>query len=510
MMTGFGHKHRAVRVPGPCALGTGILTLTATILVGACATNPVTGRREFAFLSEAQEIALGQQSDADIQQQMGLYEDDRLQEYVKDIGHSLAAVSHRPDLPWQFSVVDSAAVNAFALPGGFIYVTRGIMAYLPDEAALAGVLGHEVGHVTARHSVQAYTRATSAQLGLLAGQVFVPAMRNPYGPSLTDAAGSGLGLLFLKFGREDEMQADRLGAEYSAEGGWHPEGVADMLSTLGRISEGTDRRGVPNWMSTHPEPEARVVEITPVVEQLLAETDTAWRVNRTRYLEQIDGMRFGDNPEDGIVRGNEFLHPVLRFSMVFPEGWEVLNTPQAVIAQQGGTDVYMLLQLAERQPGESLARLAERSMEGSGYRVVSGGETEINGLAAYSASYSRQVDDVGEVVARVAYIENGESTYAFGGVGPAEPFTRVEDAINTSIRSFRELSRGEAETIRPNEVALYSAESGDTWQAISQRAGQDIVQARTLAIMNGYPVNEQPRAGDLLKIVVEGRSSIGP
>ncbi len=141
------------------------------------------------------------------------------------------------------------------------------MAYLPDEAALAGVLGHEVGHVTARHSVQAYTRATSAQLGLLAGQVFVPAMRNPYGPSFSDAAGSGLGLLFLKFGRDDEMQADSLGAEYSAEGGWHPEGVTDMLSTLGRISEGADRRGVPNWMSTHPESAARVVEVTPLVER---------------------------------------------------------------------------------------------------------------------------------------------------------------------------------------------------------------------------------------------------
>ncbi len=484
-------------------------SLVAVILVGACATNPVTGKREFAFLNEAQEVALGQRSDVDIQQQMGLYEDDRLQDYVKGIGHSLAEVSHRPDLPWQFSVVDSAAVNAFALPGGFIYVTRGIMAYLPDEAALAGVLGHEVGHVTARHSVQAYTRATSAQLGLLAGQVFVPAMRNPYGPSFSDAAGSGLGLLFLKFGRDDEMQADSLGAEYSAEGGWHPEGVADMLSTLGRISEGADRRGVPNWMSTHPESAARVVEVTPLVERLLAETDTAWTVNRARYLEHIDGMRFGDNPEDGVVRGNLFLHPVLRFSMVFPEGWEVLNTPQAVVARQSDTDVYMWFQLAERQPGESLAQLADRSMEGSGYRVVSGGETDINGLDAYSASYSQQVDDVGEVVARVAYIENGQSSYAFAGLGPVEPFRQVEEMINTSIRSFRELSPDEAESARPNEIALYTAESGDTWQAIAQRAGRDIVEARTLAIMNGYPVSEQPRTGDLLRIVVEGRPVTG-
>ena len=231
----------------------------AVALAGACAMNPVTGNREFALMSEAQEISIGREVDAQVRQEMGVYESPALQAYVEDLGHRLASVSHRPDLPWQFTVVDSPAVNAFALPGGYIYLTRGIMAYLGDEAELAGVLGHEIGHVTARHAVQAYSRATGAQLGLVLGQIFVPPMRaNPYGlPGLTDAAGSGLGLLFLKFGRDDEMQADRLGAEYAADGGWHPEGVADMLSTLGRINEASDRRGVPNWLSTHPEPEAR-------------------------------------------------------------------------------------------------------------------------------------------------------------------------------------------------------------------------------------------------------------
>lgn len=481
-----------------------VALLLAVTLAGACATNPVTGRREFAFLTEDQEIALGQQSDVEIRQQMGLYDDDRLQAYVEDIGLSLAAVSHRPDLPWQFSVVDSAAVNAFALPGGYIYVTRGIMAYLPDEAALAGVLGHEVGHVTARHSVQAYTRSTGAQLGMIAGQVFVPGMRN--GPGLADAAGSGLGVLFLKFGRDAEIQADRLGAEYSASAGWHPDGVSDMLSTLGRISEGTDRRGVPNWMSTHPEPAARVADIAPTISRLVAETDTQWRVNRGRYLEHIDGLRFGDNPEDGIVRGNEFIHPVMRFSITFPEGWEVLNTPQAVVARQPGTDMYMLLQLAERAATESLSDVAERAMDGSGYVLVSGGDTEIGQLNAYVATYRRASDQGDAVVARVAYVASRETTYAFGGVGPEDSFDRVETDVSASIRSFRELTRREAASIRPNEVALYTAEAGDTWQAIAQRRAGDIVSARTLAIMNGYPVDEQPRAGDLLRIVVEGPS----
>ena len=477
------------------------------LLATACATNPVTGEREFVLMSEAQELALGQQADSEIQRDMGVYDDPALQEYIQKVGLSLAAVSHRPDLPWQFTVVDSPAVNAFALPGGYIYLTRGIMAYLGDEAELAGVLGHEVGHVTARHAVQAYTRAGGAHLGLVLGQVFVPQMRsNPYGlPGLGDAAGTGLGLLFLRFGRDDEIQADRLGAEYASDGGWHPQGVADMLSTLGRISAASDRRGTPNWLSTHPEPAARVTEVTPIVNELVAtRDDSTLRVSRSDYLDRIEGLLFGDNPEDGILRGNEFLHPPLRFALEFPQGWEVQNSATVVLAKQPGQELYMLLQLAENARGNDLQRIAEAGMENAGYRLRSGGDASINGLDAFLGTYIGQADDIGEVVARVAHIRHGQDVYVLGGLGPAEAFLRVERDVNTSIRSFRPLSREEAESILPNEIALYLARAGDTWQSIAQRGGEEFVTARTLAIMNGYPVNEQPRPGDQLKIVVVG------
>lgn len=459
-------------------------------------------------MSEAQEIAIGRETDAQIRQEMGVYESPALQAYVEDLGHQLASVSHRPDLPWQFTIVDSPAVNAFALPGGYIYLTRGIMAYLGDEAELAGVLGHEIGHVTARHAVQAYSRATGAQLGLVLGQIFVPPMRgNPYGlPGLTDAAGSGLGLLFLKFGRDDEMQADRLGAEYAADGGWHPEGVADMLSTLGRINEASDRRGIPNWLSTHPEPEGRVTEVTPTVSALLSTADAdTLTVDRGGYFDRIEGLRFGDNPEDGVMRGSEFLHAPLQFGLEFPDGWEVQNSDTVVVAQQPGQEIYMLLQLAENRRGADLRTMADRDMSDEGYTAVSGGLTTINGLEAYLGSYQREVNNLGPVLARVAYIRHNRSVFVFGGLGPVDEFERVEREVNGSIRSFRALSQDEADAIVPNEVALYVAREGDTWQRIAQRSGEGIVQATTLAIMNGSPVNEQPRAGDRLKIVVPGR-----
>ena len=202
------------------------LVLVAGFAV-ACATNPVTGKKEISLVSEAQEIAMGQQADAEVRREMGLYDDSELQRYVADIGERLARASHRPHLPWQFAVVDHPAVNAFALPGGFIYITRGILPYLQDEAELAGVLGHEIGHVTARHSAQQATRAMGGQIGMLALGIFVPATQ-PFG----DVASVGLGVLFMKFGRDDEREADRVGIEYAAKGGWDPTAVPDVLQTL--------------------------------------------------------------------------------------------------------------------------------------------------------------------------------------------------------------------------------------------------------------------------------------
>ena len=285
-----------------------IVPIALLALVAACATNPVTGRRELAFMSEAQEISIAQESDPQIKAEMGVYNDPELQSYVSEIGLRMAKISERPNLPWRFTVVDVPAVNAFAVPGGGIYITRGIMPFLDSEAELAGVIGHEIGHVTARHSAQQYTRQISGQVGLLALGIFVPAAR-PFG----QLSGQALGVLFLRYGRDDELQADQLGARYESTLGWDPAGVPAFLSTLGRLDEAAgDRRGVPNWLSTHPEPLSRVTEIQPTVDQLKA-AGAGFSTNRDAWLRRIDGIIFGDNPEQGLARDSAFLHPVLRF-----------------------------------------------------------------------------------------------------------------------------------------------------------------------------------------------------
>ena len=480
--------------------------LLLAVVAAACASNPVTGSRELVFMSQSQEADLGRQADAQIRSEMGVYEDPALQEYVAAIGNELAVVSHRPDLPWTFTVIDSPVVNAFAVPGGYIYLTRGLLAYLNDEAELAGVLGHEIGHVTARHSVQAYSRAAGAQMGLLLGQIFVPAMRPRYGaPGVGDAAGQGLGLLFLKFGRDDERQADRLGAEYAVASGWDPHGVGDMLTTLGRIADTTDRRGTPNWLATHPEPADRVAGVAGTVESLLAETSdlATLRVDRAGYLARVEGLVYGDNPEQGVVRGREFLHPALRFALAFPGGWEVHNGAEVVVAREPGQERYMLLQIAQ-ETGRDLQRIAEREMSGAGFVEVQATTGEINGLDAYIGTYTQDVRGVGAMVARVAFIRSGSSVYLFGAFADADGFRLIERDVHDSIHSFRQISRDEAERIRPNRLAVYRVQSGDTWQRIAQRVGDEIVPAATLATMNGYPVNEQPLPGDVIKVVEPG------
>ena len=467
-------------------------------LAVACATNPVTGRREFNLMSEAQEISIGQQSDPEIKQEMGVYNDPALTSYISDIGLRIAKVSERPHLPWRFTVVDQPAVNAFAVPGGFIYFTRGILPFLDNEAEVAGVMGHEVGHVTARHSAQQYTRSLGGQLGLAALGIFVPAAR-PFGQLSAQA----LGVLFLKYGRDDELQSDSLGARYIATLGWDPEAIPGFLTTLGRLDEAQgDRRGVPNWLSTHPEPLARVDEIRPLVEKLkVGGSESA--TNRDEFLRHIDGIIYGDNPEQGIVRGNAFLHPPLRFRVDFPQGWQVNNSPQQVVAQAPNAEVYMILQLVQKPQGRNVQEIALSSMQNAGFRAVDGERTTINGVEAFVGVYQGQIEGLGNVAVRAGHLVHGSNVYMLAGLTSPDVFRQADSAFIGAIRSFRPLSAAEAENIRPNRVDLYVVRQGDTWQGIAERSG-GVVPPATLAIMNKSTPGSQPQPGARIKIVVGG------
>ena len=484
--------------------GSCILLAAALALSAACATNPVTGKKQVSLLSEAEELAIGQQQDAEIRREMGVYDDQNLQRYVSDIGQAIARNSHRPNLPWSFTIVDSPAINAFALPGGYVYVTRGILAYLDDESELAGVLGHEIGHVTARHAAQAYTRQAEANLGLMILSIFVPSTQ-PF----TDLSATGLGVLFLRHGREAELEADRLGVEYGSGAGYDPAGVPRFLATLARVSA-LSERGMPNWLSTHPDPGLRVTRAEPVANKFVSAD--AKKVNHDQYLERINGLVFGDNPKDGIVRGSEFLHPLLRIGVKFPDGWELTNTPEAVMAQEPGTQHFMVLQQVSQPLGQGyrpqtsrpIADIAIEAMKKSGYSSVDGTMQKINGSDAYVGLYRGNAKDVGKVMMRAAHISIGRELYVVAGFAPEAEFNVVDRDIQPAMRTFRQLSMQEASNVRPNRVDFYVVRQGDSWQSIAARQSKGFVNAATLAIMNDHEVSVQPQPGNRIKIVVEG------
>jgi predicted Zn-dependent protease len=466
------------------------------VVVIACATNPVTGKRELSLMSEAQEISLGQENHPQILQEMGQYGDAALQKYVAGIGLRLAKSSERPQLPWTFTVVDQPVVNAFAVPGGFIYITRGILAYLDSEAQLVGVLGHEIGHVTARHSAQQYSRQVLGQAGLIGLNIFVPATR-----PLGDVSAQALGLMFLKYGRDDELQSDSLGARYATTNGWDPRGVPQFLATLGRLSEGSEK-GIPNWLSTHPDPASRVQEAQPLAEQLGAGKGNLL-VNRDEYLSHIDGVIFGDSPEQGIVRGSTFLHPPLRMRIDYPERWQIQNMPQQVVAKAPDAEMYVLMQLVQKAQGSDIREIAAASMQNAGFRAVDGQRTTINGLDAFVGVYEGQMEGFGPVRSRAAHIAHNSRVFVLAGIVAPEGFNQADPAFTQTIRSFRGLTAAEAENIQPNRIDLYTVRSGDTWQSIAQRSG-GVVTAQTLAIMNNLQPGAQPRPGARVKIVVGG------
>jgi predicted Zn-dependent protease len=471
---------------------------TAAVVVAmaaACATNPATGQRQFSLMSEDKEIQIGRDQDAQVRKEMGAYADRELQQYINDVGQQLAQSSERPNLPWHFTVVDVSAINAFALPGGDIYVTRGILPFLQDEAELAGVMGHEIGHVTARHAAQQYSRSTGAGLGLLLGSLFVPQAR-----PLAELGQSGLGLMFLKYGRDDEAQADGLGVKYAARAGWDPAGVPHMLTTLARIEETSDTKGIPNWLQTHPQSEDRVQRVQGAVREAEAGS-TRFSTNHDGYLKRLDGLVYGDDPKNGVVHGSRFQHSALRLSVDFPAGWDITNGQTQVTAKEPGGSALVIMQPVSRPVGRTIEDVALRSMEGAGFRALSGARTTINTLDAYVGRYQGSIKDMGRVTIRAAHIDYDRTVYLVAGVATDQAFDRVDPLLDKSVSSFRRLTPAEAENVRPNRIGFYTARQGDTWQGIAEQNG-GLVKPSTLAIMNGHPVDDQPRPGERLKVVV--------
>jgi predicted Zn-dependent protease len=475
-----------------------LLVVLSLAALTACARNPVTGRRQFVLISESQEIAMGAQAHGEAEGEYGFVDQPALQNYVRQNGAKLAVVSHRPNLDWHYTVVESPVINAFAIPGGYVYFTRGILAYINTEAELAGVMGHEIGHITARHSVSQITKTQFAQLGVGAAGVLSPTFGQ-----LGNLADSALGIWFLKFGRDDERQADQLGVEYAARAGFDPREVSNFFEVLRRLSE-ADRETMPSWLSTHPDPGERVTATRASAQEWITKlslTPDRMAVNRDGYLRSIDGIVFGINPREGFVEEGRFYHPDLQFQLTFPKGWAVENTRSAVYALDPQDGAQMQLRIAP-VPAGTTAEAYMRQLASNGTAPQSGGPATINGNRAYIGLYALNGQGGQRIPAIAAFIEYRNQLYEILGV--MADLNRYQNTIETAVRSFDRLTNPRILAMQPDRLSVYTARQGDTLESLANRYANPRVTADNLAVLNRIAASQPITPGRLVKVVEKG------
>jgi predicted Zn-dependent protease len=463
------------------------------LLAVACATNPVTGKRQLSLVSEGQEIEMGKQAAQEIGATMPKLNDPKVQAYVEAIGKRMAAASERPNLPWTFTVLDDSTVNAFALPGGPVFITRGILTHMNSEAELASVMGHEIGHITARHSVDQISKAQLAQVGLVAGMVVRPELAG-----LAQAAGAGLQLLFLKYGRDHERQSDELGFKYMLAQGYDVREMDDMFTTLDRTSQAAGGRGMPEWASTHPNPENRAETAQARAAKVEPAKLAQLRTGRDEFLALLNGMSYGDDPRQGYFKGNAFLHPELRFQLQFPEGWQKQNTPTAVVAGPPSQDAMIQLQVAGKMSPEE-ARTKFFSQQG-----IQAAQASQGGALPANASYFAAKTQQGELHGLVRFVGHGGTTFMLLGVAPAGKLGAHDAAIRQALASFGPLTDPQALAVQPAKIELVKVPRE---MSVAEFHAQfpSTVPAEQIAIINGLdPKSGRFAAGRTAKRVTGG------
>lgn len=473
----------------------------AVIVLGAlalthCAQNPVTGDKNFVLMSEQQEIQMGAEANKDVLQEYAALDNPALQAYVNEVGQRLARQSHRPGLQWHFTVVDSPDVNAFALPGGYVYITRGIMAYLNSEAELAGVVGHEIGHVTARHGVRQQSVSTATGLGAVLGSVLVPGMNNQAGStllqSLAQAWTSG-------YGREHELEADRLGAEYLAKTGYNPQAMIDVIGVLKNqelfsaelvTRDGRQPHTYHGTFDTHPSNDARLKQGVGEANKYAV---TNPRDGGSDYLQHMAGVIFGDSPDQGLIRNNRLLHEKLGLAIQFPPGWHVQNRPARVVATSPQGDA--LVELLQGPKGDNPLETLQQ-----GLKLDAGARYDNGSLRGYPAAFAAGSQQ-GKPVVVAAVVFNG-AQYLIAGMTRDKPtYDRERDTLRTAINSFRAITPAEKLAARPYVLKVIAARPGMTMATLARHSPLGTDAESQLRLMNDLYPSGEPRPGQLLKIV---------
>ncbi|MFT4570317.1 MAG: putative Zn-dependent protease [Hyphomicrobiaceae bacterium] len=466
-----------------------MLVATFALVTSGCSVNPATGRRQLSLVGEASEIALGRDNDKSVRAQMGLYNDEELQVWIQQIGKSVASRSERPDLPWTFRVVDDPAINAFALPGGYIYVTRGILAHFGSEAELVSVLGHEIGHVTGRHAVARMSKAQLTGVLMTAAMIASPELRG-----LGNAAQQGLGLMFLKFSRDDEREADDLGLRYMLRTGHRADEMPKVFDTLARASAGSESQRLPDWLSTHPAPPERATRMRDAI-AALPENLRGGIIGRDSYLKRIDGLVYGSDPREGFFRENVFYQPQMRFTLTFPRDWRYANTKAAVMAQSPGGDAALQLKLARGTSPSEAAREFFRKNK------LEQDRSPKNGVYTFRAPASAKGGQ--PVIGMTRFVLHGDTMLQLIGFTPENRWSSYRNSISRTIDSFARLKNKRLLGVKPARLDIVRIPRRTTLKAF-HAANPSSIELPELARINGVSTDSTLERGAMIKRVVGG------
>jgi predicted Zn-dependent protease len=477
-----------------------LLIIVCCAIFQDCAVNPVTGKRQLMLLSKDQEVSMGKEADPDIVATYGLYPSPELQKFINQKGQQMAKLSHRPDLPYEFKILDSPIVNAFAVPGGYVYFTRGIMAHLNSEAEFAGVLGHEIGHIAARHSAQQYSKQMVAQVGLAVGSIVSPTFAR-----FSDIAQTGAGLLFLKYGRDAERQSDELGVEYSTKIGYDAKQMAKFFLTLKRMQQSSGGEQIPVFMSTHPDPGERNEKVAQLADQWQKKTNgSSYAVSRNNYLKMIDGIIYGDDPKQGYVDGQVFFHPELKFSFPVPQGWQIENTPQQVNMAPSSGDAVIIFSLEQ---ASSLGEAAEALVSRYGLSVKSSQRNTINGLNSIRI-LATQASQGQEVYVVVHLIDYNNTIYDFIAATTAQRLSAYEPVADKVAQGFARLTDPARINVEPKRINIVEVQSRASLNQTLASFGITSDKMEEHAVLNGMELADVVSAGMLIKIISGNRPAI--
>ncbi|NND07712.1 MAG: M48 family metalloprotease [Saprospiraceae bacterium] len=448
------------------------------------------------FMSEEQEIAIGKQNDPSIVAMYGLYENERLQKFINEKGQQMAKISHRPNLPFEFKILDSPVVNAFALPGGYVYFTRGILAHFNNEAEFAGVLGHEIGHVTARHGASQQSKATVAQILFIGGLVASPVFRE-----FAQEGQQAMQLLFLKYGRDDESQSDELGVEYSTAIGYDSRHMANFFKLLDQMRKDAGGEALPTFLSTHPDPYNRYQTVNALSDKAQANIDkSTLKTGRTSYLQMLDGLIYGNDPRQGYVDNSMFYHPELKFQFPIPADWQTINTPSQVQMAPKDGNALMLLTLAQ---AETLEAASAAVLENYKLTLVEKKSLTLNGMKAMAMVADQVNEQTQEKIRVLTYlISYNGLIYNFFGVAKFEAFDNMIPYFNKTMRNFKQLTDQAKINKKPERISIKSAPRTTSLESLLKRDRMPEDRLKELALINGFSLDQQLTRGDLYKIIV--------